>query len=119
VKEDNVRKFFWTFALATSMASTQAIAHAHLEKTTPAAGSTVKAAKTLTLTFSQRLEPAFSGAEVEDTTGKRVDKGATVSNTTITVELGLLAAGTYRVKWHVLSVDTHKTEGNYTFTVAP
>ena len=26
-------------------------------------------------------------------------------------------AGTYRVRWHVLSVDTHTTEGNFTFQV--
>jgi len=30
-----------------------------------------------------------------------------------------LAPGRYRVKWHVLSVDTHVTEGDFTFTVAP
>jgi methionine-rich copper-binding protein CopC len=26
-------------------------------------------------------------------------------------------AGTYRVHWHVLSVDTHTTEGRFTFHV--
>jgi methionine-rich copper-binding protein CopC len=26
--------------------------------------------------------------------------------------------GTYRVKWRVLSVDTHVTEGDFTFRVA-
>jgi hypothetical protein len=28
-----------------------------------------------------------------------------------------LPAGTYTVKWHVLSVDTHTTEGDFTFHV--
>jgi methionine-rich copper-binding protein CopC len=30
-----------------------------------------------------------------------------------------LAAGVYTVLWHATSVDTHKTEGHFTFTVAP
>lgn len=36
-----------------------------------------------------------------------------------TMRIGLksLPQGTYRVRWHVLSVDTHKTEGNFTFRV--
>jgi copper resistance protein C len=34
------------------------------------------------------------------------------------VTLPKLPPGTYTVNWHVTSVDTHKTEGNYTFTVA-
>jgi methionine-rich copper-binding protein CopC len=29
-----------------------------------------------------------------------------------------LAAGTYTVIWHVTSVDTHKTQGKFQFTVA-
>jgi methionine-rich copper-binding protein CopC len=28
-----------------------------------------------------------------------------------------LSPGTYRVHWHVLSVDTHKTEGSFSFRV--
>ena len=39
------------------------------------------------------------------------------SNRRLTVTLPKLPPGTYTVNWHVTSVDTHKTEGNYTFTV--
>jgi methionine-rich copper-binding protein CopC len=35
------------------------------------------------------------------------------------VPLRSLAPGTYRVAWHVVSVDTHRTEGAYTFAVKP
>jgi methionine-rich copper-binding protein CopC len=28
-----------------------------------------------------------------------------------------LAPGSYRVRWHALSVDTHNTEGSFSFTV--
>ena len=33
------------------------------------------------------------------------------------VKLKPLQAGTYTVKWHALSVDTHTTEGDFTFQV--
>jgi copper resistance protein C len=33
------------------------------------------------------------------------------------VGLKPLSPGTYRVRWHVLSVDTHRTEGSFTFHV--
>ena len=35
------------------------------------------------------------------------------------VSLPDLPAGTYKVVWHVLSVDTHKTQGDFKFTVQP
>ena len=36
-----------------------------------------------------------------------------------TMHIGLkpLNAGTYKVHWHAVSVDTHTTEGDFTFTV--
>jgi hypothetical protein len=34
------------------------------------------------------------------------------------VPLKPLGPGTYRVKWRVLSVDTHVTEGDFTFRVS-
>jgi methionine-rich copper-binding protein CopC len=36
----------------------------------------------------------------------------------LTVSVPQLAPGRYRVKWRVLSVDTHVTEGDYSFDVA-
>ena len=30
-----------------------------------------------------------------------------------------LVPGRYRVHWHVVSVDTHRTEGEYSFAVEP
>jgi methionine-rich copper-binding protein CopC len=33
--------------------------------------------------------------------------------------LPMLGPGVYRVKWHVVSVDTHRTEGDFNFTVKP
>jgi len=39
--------------------------------------------------------------------------------TLLRVSLPPLAAGTYKVIWRVLSVDTHVTEGDFTFRLAP
>jgi copper resistance protein C len=72
----------------------------------------------VSLWFTQNIEAAFSAVEVSDAKGARVDQGkAQISGNAMRVGLKPLAPGTYRVRWHVLSVDTHKTEGNFTFRV--
>ena len=71
--------------------------------------------------FTQELEPAFSGIEVTDAAGARVDDGASRvdgrDHTLLIVGLKNLPPGEYKVHWHVISVDTHATEGNFTFRV--
>ena len=70
------------------------------------------------LTFTQNLEAAFSSVEVTDAKGARVDQGKPqISGNTMRVGLKASGPGRYQVHWHVLSVDTHKTEGNFSFTV--
>ena len=110
-----------TTALLAFMASTAAHAHAFLDHAEPRVGSTTPAApKEVVLFFSQNLEPAFSTIEVSDASGARVDQGkAKVSATTMRVGVKQLPPGTYRVRWQVLSVDTHTTEGSFTFQVGP
>ena len=68
--------------------------------------------------FTQSLEPAFSSAEVTGPNGARVDQGKPqVSGDTMRVGIKAAWRGTYRVSWHVLSVDTHTTQGSFTFHV--
>jgi copper resistance protein C len=94
-------------------------AHAFLDHASPLVGSTVAATPhEVVLTFTQNLEPAFSSVEVMDGSGARVDQGkAQVSGNTMQIGLKTLSAGTYRVRWHALSVDTHTTEGSFIFHV--
>ena len=77
----------------------------------------------MTLWFTQELEAAFSTVRVTDKDGKEVDrqdKRVDASDRSVMhVSLPPLPPGKYRVQWRVLSVDTHVTEGDYTFTVAP
>jgi methionine-rich copper-binding protein CopC len=101
-----------------------AFAHAHLDHASPAVGSTVaQAPKEISLWFTEALEPKFSTIEVRDTQGKPVQSGpATLArdNTAqLRVPLKALTPGTYKVIWRVLSVDTHRTQGDFTFRVGP
>jgi methionine-rich copper-binding protein CopC len=100
-------------------ASTAAQAHAFLDHASPLVGSTVPTAPhEVALTFTQNLEPAFSTVEVVDGSGARVDQGkAQVSANTMSIGLKALGPGAYKVRWHALSVDTHTTEGSFTFHV--
>ena len=108
--------------VATALAAFSNIAaraHAFLDHASPLVGSTVASApRELALTFTQNLEAVFSSVQVADANGGRVDSGKPqISGNTMRVGLKSLPQGTYRVRWHVLSVDTHKTEGSFTFRV--
>jgi methionine-rich copper-binding protein CopC len=96
--------------------------HAFLERAEPRVGSTVKSPPSqVRAWFTEALEPAFSTLEVVNQSGDRVDRGPArvdvASPALLQVPLKPLGPGTYRVKWRVLSVDTHVTEGDYTFRV--
>jgi copper resistance protein C len=97
-------------------------AHAFLDHASPAVGRTVPASPpAVTIWFTQELEPAFSSIEVQDQSGARVDVGdAKVDGkdpTILRVSLKPLPPGKYKVFWRVVSVDTHPTEGTFTFSV--
>jgi copper resistance protein C len=111
-------------AIAALSFSQAAYAHAHLESAEPPAGSTLQTAPAeLDLKFSEELDATFSGLKVTGPDGKVVKTNNAMlmdGDKTFMVELPAgLAAGTYKVEWHVLSHDGHKTHGDYTFTVAP
>jgi methionine-rich copper-binding protein CopC len=97
--------------------------HAFLERAEPRVGSTVKSPPSqVRVWFTEPIEPAFSTLEVMNHSGDRVDRGPArvdaASPSMLQVPLKPLASGTYRVKWRVLSVDTHVTEGDFTFRVS-
>ena len=97
-------------------------AHALLDHANPRVGSTVAGAPTeLLLWFTQKLEPAFSRVEVRDASGSRVDEGGAQVDPSdaslLRVALKPLPSGSYEVRWRVLSVDTHTTEGRFLFNV--
>ena len=104
--------------IAVLSSSTAAQAHAFLDHASPGVGSTVASSPgQVTLYFTQQLESKFSGAEVRNASGARVDKGKSISGNVMRISVGALPAGTYTVTWHVLSVDTHTTQGSFSFHV--
>ena len=116
-----MRKSFLALSLfLMALAPAAAQAHAFLDHASPLVGSTVAAAPhEVVMTFTQNLEPAFSTAQVTDSSGARVDQGkAQVSGNTMTIGLKALGPGSYKVHWHALSVDTHTTEGAFTFHIS-
>lgn len=102
-----------------------ASAHALLKKAEPAVGSTVAIGPIeLRLHFTEAVELKFSGVKVSLEGGKALLAAKTavdsVDPQTLVVTLtDPLAPGVYRVQWKVVSVDTHKTQGDYRFTVKP
>ena len=100
-----------------------AAAHSILDRTDPRPGVTLKTPPLqVRLWFTGALEPAYSRAEVLDAAGKRVDQGDgaldPANPTLLRLSLRPLGPGTYRVVWRVLSVDSHVTEGQFSFRVA-
>ena len=100
-----------------------ASAHAFLKTASPAVGSTVQQPPAeVVIDFTEGVEPQFSTITVQDASGADVETGGVHlrdGDTHLAVGLKPLQAGTYNVVWHATAVDTHKTEGNYTFTVRP
>jgi methionine-rich copper-binding protein CopC len=107
--------------VATLFGSGAAQAHAMLERADPRVGSAVSAAPSqVTLWFTQNIEHSFSSVEVVNAAGARVSVGKPRidgANSTMQVGLKALAPGVYTVRWRALSVDTHTTQGSFTFQV--
>jgi copper resistance protein C len=101
------------------LATGEASAHAFLDHAEPRVGNKVASPPhDVTLWFTQKLEPAFSTVTVTNAAGQRVDTGKPrVSGNQMSISLRPGGVGTYHVTWHVLSVDTHTTDGNFTFQV--
>jgi methionine-rich copper-binding protein CopC len=110
-------------AAAVCLIGQAAFAHAFLDRASPAVGSEVsKAPSAVILTYTEPVEPAFSTIHVTGANGERVDEGKpAVQNNgrVMSIRLKALFSGVYAVDWHVTSVDTHKSDGHFTFTVRP
>ncbi|MGH7990105.1 MAG: copper resistance CopC family protein, partial [Limisphaerales bacterium] len=113
----------WSLAVVLFLALPSfARAHAFLDHSGPKVGGTITNSPTeIKIWFTQELEPAFSSIEVKNAQGKEVDKKDVhvdaKDKSLLEVSLPKLLAGTYTVVWHVVSVDTHRTQGHFQFTI--
>ena len=111
------------FFLILLVESVRLEAHAFLERAEPSVGSTVRISPNeVQIWFTENIEPAFSTIQVFDATGNEVDKRDVHLDRSNKALLHVsllppLKAGTYKVVWRVVSVDTHVTNGNFTFRV--
>jgi methionine-rich copper-binding protein CopC len=97
-------------------------AHALLERALPPVGSEIaEQPRQIVLTFTEAVEPLFSTIELRDPGKSVVPTGKPLSapgnNRQLVIDLPALAGGEYTVIWHAASVDTHRTEGSYRFTI--
>jgi copper resistance protein C len=111
-------------ATAVALTPLAADAHAFLDRADPRVGSVVASAPpTLRLKFTQGVVVPFCRVTVSGPAGfggagpPRPVAGDPLS---LAVDLkGAAPPGTYTVRWRVLSVDTHVTEGDFSFQVRP
>ena len=106
---------------AIASCAAPAAAHAFLQHADPGAGRRLTMAPTrVVLSFSEQLEPTLSGAAITDGSGRSVAAGAVaIRGKAMVAPVRPLRPGSYLVTWHVMSIDRHRTEGAYSFTVKP
>lgn len=96
-------------------------AHARLVSASPAAGSVGPSPAQIRLTFSEALEPKFSGFDLEGADSAKIGIAVAPDPKDAKVLVGTvkarLPAGGYRIGWHAVSRDGHRTTGSISFTV--
>jgi methionine-rich copper-binding protein CopC len=102
--------------------ASRADAHAFLVRSDPAVGAALSAGpKMLRLEFSEPIELVLSGIDLVNRSGAPIMAGkprfADATKKVLAVDLTELPPGSYRVRWHVVSIDTHRTEGDFTFSL--
>ena len=117
------RTFVAAGAAAALLAASPAFAHAELVSSTPAVGATLGASpKTITLTFNERIVPAFSKFELTmPAHGMKIPVDTAVSKDgkkIVGTVRSRLMKGAYKVVWTAAGPDGHKMTGEVAFKVA-
>jgi hypothetical protein len=117
-----MRRTIVTFFLIILAGTAGLEAHAFLKRAEPGVGSTVQTSPNeVRIWFTENIEPALSSIQVFDASGKEVDKRDVhldrSDHALLHVSLSPLESGTYKVAWRVVSVDTHVTNGSFTFQI--
>ncbi|PYM83970.1 MAG: copper resistance protein CopC [Candidatus Rokuibacteriota bacterium] len=107
---------------ACALTASVATGHAVLQRAEPRVESTQKRSPDeVKLYFTERLEPAYSAVRVLDDRGVQIDRRDSrvdrANPALLRATLPPLPAGTYTVRWRVLSIDADVTEGTFTFRV--
>lgn len=110
-------------AAAALAAASPAWAHAHLVRSNPPVNAVVASPRQLSLTFSERLVPAFSKLELVMTVSGHsmaipLKTGVGADGRTLigTPQRGLMK-GAYLIKWTAATTDGHRMTGSVQFRV--
>ena len=118
-----MKDHFAYLALAAifALSASPAFPHSTLIRSNPQADAVLQIApREVAIFFSERIQGARSSIVVEDASGSRVDNGDSsvdANGRVLRVGLKNLSAGTYNVTWRTRSVDTHNSEGRFSFQV--
>ena len=99
-------------------------AHAFLDHAEPKVGSSNQGSPTqVKVWFTQKLVAPFSQLQVFDASGHEIDKHDKwvdpSDQALLVVSVPPLKPGKYKVVWRAASVDTHVTNGDFTFEIGP
>ena len=114
----------WIAASLLGLATTTAYAHTRLERSSPAAGDTLRSPPAaIRLWFSGRAELSFTRVRLLRSDGSDVSLGTVArldsSMSAFTIPIGAtLSGGAYTVVWQTAAADGHPVRGRFTFTVA-
>ena len=120
-----MRRAYWyrsTLLIILLMIPVNSWGHAYLVKSSPARRAVLLTPPTrVVLWFNERLEAQFSQLSIWNGEGQQVDGGDVQvgpdDGKRLSVGLPTLPAGSYTVKYRVLSVDGHIVEAEFPFTI--
>jgi methionine-rich copper-binding protein CopC len=117
----NYRAAILASGIAALLFASPAFGHARILSSNPANNAKVAAPKTIRLTFSEKITPAFSGFDLTMGGTMKVALAISVSadGKTITGKpKGAMMTGPYQIHWHAAAVDDgHHTEGTLSFSI--
>ena len=106
--------------LVTCLIAATAQAHAHLEKSTPADGSTQGTAPAaVEMTFSEAARLTALSIQRDQEPKQAVKELPAVADKTLRVALPALAPGAYTLTWRVVAGDGHVSSGAVHFKISP
>jgi copper resistance protein C len=120
-----MRRALWcrsTLLIILLLAPVSSWGHAYLVKSSPARRAVLSNPPArVVLWFNERLEGQFSQLSVWNAEGQQVDGGDVQvgpdDGKRLSVGVPTLPAGSYTVKYRVLSVDGHIVEAEFPFTI--
>jgi len=106
--------------LAAWLIAQSAQAHAHLEKSTPAEGSTLSAPPAaVEMTFSEAARLTALWIQRDQEQRRAIKDLPANAGTVLRVALPVLTSGAYVLAWRAVGADGHVTSGVLHFAVSP